>query len=221
MKKDLKAMMIPTAIFVIVGSALSGPLGYLIVNLVNKVPWTDVNSFASGYRYIQTLPYWFGFIYLAAFIFFISLCRQMLSEKHKVLGDAALITTAVFAVLIGINYILQVGFVPKAVHNPSEILAVFTMNNPDSICWLLEMFGWGFLGASTWLISPAFNGSKLQKIVKVLFIVNGAGSILAALLTPIIPTSMLLQIPGLVAYFLWNVMIWIDMVLIIIDFRKS
>ncbi len=145
----------------------------------------------------------------------------MLSEKHKVFGDAALITTAVFAVLIGINYILQVGFVPKAVHNPSEILAVFTMNNPDSICWLLEMFGWGFLGASTWLISPAFNGSKLQKIVKVLFIVNGAGSILAALLTPIIPTSMLLQIPGLVAYFLWNVMIWVDMVLIIIDFCKS
>lgn len=221
MKNQIKRMMIPTAIIVIVGSALSGPLGYLIVNLVNYVPWRDVNSFASEYSYIQTLPYWFGFIYLAGFIFFISISRQMLSEKHRVLGDAALITTAVFAVLIGTNYILQVGFVPKAVHNPSEILAVFTMNNPDSICWLLEMFGWGFLGASTWLISPAYNDSKLLKIVKVLFIINGAGSILAALLTAIIPTSLLLQIPGLAAYFLWNIMIWIDMALIIIDFRRS
>ncbi len=221
MKKDISSWMIPIAIIVIVGSALSGPVGFLIVNLVNNIPWTNVQTFASSYRYIQTLPYWFGFVYLAGFILFISICRRLLPKEKRFLGDASLVTTAVFASLIGLNYILQVGYVPKAVSNPSEILAIFTMNNPNSICWLLEMFGWGFLGASTWLIASAFNGSTLQKIIKVLLIINGIGSIAIALITPVVPSNLLLQIPGLVAYFLWNIMIWVVMLLIIIDFSKQ
>ena len=219
--KSLARIFVISAIIIILGSMLSGPIGYFIVNLVNPIPWKDVQSFAALYQPIQTLPYWFGFIYLTGFIVFISASRQLLVGKNQLYGDGAIITTAIFGSLISINYILQIGYVPRAVSAPTELLAVFVMNNPKSICWLLEMFGWGFLGAATWFISPGFNSSRLQKIVKVLFIINGVGSIASAFLTPLVPSSLLLQIPGLVAYFVWNFLIWVAMFLIILDFKNK
>jgi hypothetical protein len=209
-----------SAYLVIVGSALSGPLGFLLVNLVNPITWTDVQSFASQYQVIQTLPYWFGFLYLAGFILFISASRPLLHEKDRIFGDAAMIATTIFASLIGLNYILQVGYVPSAVSDPNEVLAAFTMNNPKSVCWLLEMFGWGFLGAATWLISAAFAQTRLERIAQRLMILNGIGSILVAFLTPWVP-DLLLQIPGLVAYFVWNFLIWVIMALIIVDLHSK
>jgi hypothetical protein len=212
--------MVSSAILVIVGSMFSGPVGYLIVNLVNPIPWTDARSFAAQYHPIQTLPYWFGFLYLAGFILFIASTRQLLTEKDRIFGDAALVTTSIFAALIGFNYILQVGFIPNSLGNPNEVFAAFAMNNPKSISWSIEMFGWAFLGASTWLISPAFKNSRLQRIARALLITNGVGSILNAILASVLP-SFVLQVPGLMAYFVWNAMIWVIMILIVIDIRST
>ncbi len=219
-EKSLVRMMILSSIFVIAGSFLSGPGGYLIVNIANPISWTNVSAFATQYHYIQTLPYWFGFLYLAGFILFISISRQLMMEKDRFLGDAALIATSIFASLIGTNYLLQVGFVPKAIAQPNEVLAAFTMNNPDSICWMLEMFGWGFLGIALWLVISAFNNFPSRKIIKGLITLNGVGSVVAAALAALLPSSLLLQIPGLVAYFAWNILIWVIMILVIIDIRK-
>ena len=217
--KSNHRLIVLSAILVIVGSMFSGPVGYLIVNLVNPIPWTDAQSFAAQYHPIQTLPYWFGFLYLAGFILFITASRQLLAEKDRIFGDASLVTTSIFAALIGFNYILQVGFIPNALDNPSEVFAAFAMNNPKSISWSIEMFGWGFLGASTWLISPAFKNGRLQRIARALLITNGVGSILNAILASALP-SFVLQVPGLMAYFAWNAMIWVIMILIIIDIRS-
>ena len=142
-------------------------------------------------------------------------------EKDRFLGDSALIATSIFATLIGMNYLLQVGFVPKAIAQPNEVLAAFTMNNPDSICWMLEMFGWGFLGVALWLVISAFDNFKFGKIIKGLIILNGVGSIVASVLAALLPSSLLLQIPGLIAYFVWNILIWVIMILVIIDLRKN
>lgn len=218
--KNNHRLIVVSAILVIVGSMFSGPFGYLIVNLVNPIPWKDAPSFAAQYHLIQTLPYWFGFLYLAGFILFIAASRQLLVEKDRVFGDAALITTSIFAALIGFNYILQVSFIPNALENPGEVFAAFAMNNPKSISWSIEMFGWGFLGASTWLISPAFTNGRLQRIARALLITNGVGSILNAVLVSALP-SFVLQVPGLIAYFIWNAMIWVIMILIIIDIRSK
>lgn len=213
-------LMVVSAILVIVGSMFSGPFGYLIVNLVNPIPWKDAPSFAAQYHPIQTLPYWFGFLYLAGFILFIATSRRLLKEKDWIFGDAALVTTSIFAALIGFNYILQVGFIPNARMDPGEVFAAFSMNNPKSISWSIEMFGWGFLGASTWLISPAFTNSRLQRIARALLITNGVGSIINAVLVSVLP-SFVLQVPGLLAYFIWNAMIWVIMILIIMDIRAK
>lgn len=214
-------MMILSAVLVIGGSFLSGPGGFLIVNIANPISWTNVGEFAAQYRYIQTLPYWFGFLYLAGFILFISLSRQLMKKNDRYLGDAALIVTAIFATLIGINYLLQVGFVPRAVAYPNDVLAAFAMNNPDSICWMLEMFGWGFLGVALWLVISAFNDFPSKKFIKGLIIFNGVGSIIAAVLASLLPSSLLLQIPGLAAYFVWNILIWVIMIFVITDIRKG
>jgi hypothetical protein len=216
--KSNDRLMVYAAILVIVGSMFSGPFGYLIVNLVNPIPWTDAPSFAAQYHPIQTLPYWFGFLYLAGFILFIAASRQLLTEKDRIFGDAALVTTSIFAALIGFNYTLQVGFIPNALEDPGEVFAAFAMNNPRSISWSIEMFGWGFLGASTWLISPAFKTGRLQRIARALLIINGVGSILNAVLASVLP-AFVLQVPGLIAYFVWNAMIWVIMILIIADIR--
>jgi hypothetical protein len=136
--KSNHRLIVLSAILVIVGSMFSGPVGYLIVNLVNPIPWKDAPSFAAQYHPIQTLPYWFGFLYLAGFILFIAASRQLPAEKDRIFGDVSLVTTSLFAALIGFNYILQVGFIPNALDNPSEVFAAFAMNNPKSISWSIE-----------------------------------------------------------------------------------
>ena len=46
-EKSLVRMMILSAIFVIAGFFLSGPGGYLIVNIANPISWTNVSAFAT------------------------------------------------------------------------------------------------------------------------------------------------------------------------------
>lgn len=93
-------------------------------------PWKDLETFAQNYRPIQALPYWLGLVLIAGAIWFIATLATMMPDRNRVSCIIALIATAAFAAMIGINYTIQLAFVPASLAARSSIVAALSMSNP-------------------------------------------------------------------------------------------
>ena len=80
------------------------------------------------------------------------------------------------------------------------------MANPDSLAWLLEMFGYAALGVATWLVAAGFGGGRWGTAVRLLLRGNGVLSVAGAIFTASIE-NFVFSMPALVAFFSWNALI--------------
>lgn len=195
----------------IVGLLLSGPVGMLIISLTKPQPaWQLTQIFAANYHWIQAFPYFAGFLIIIGFLLMMIGLYEISEPDKRVYALAALVFTVVFAALVSLNYIFQTTFVPALLNtyarDKNEIVSAFTMANPNSLGWALEMWGYAFLGAATWFASKLFGRSKLERFIAFLFILNGITSITSALWTAI-DSSWIATTAGLIAYVVWNVLI--------------
>ncbi|HEX5025236.1 MAG TPA: hypothetical protein VFV68_08180 [Agriterribacter sp.] len=211
------------ALVALVGFVLSGPLGFLLVQITKPQPaWTSPEIFVSHYHFIQNVPYYFGFILVGGML--------ILSAAHYINADQenafdqlqillSLVFTIIFATFILSNYICQTTFIHHLASNYkseyNNTISTFTMANPDSVSWSIEMWGYGMLGIATWLLS-AFYKEKSRVIYKVL-IINGIVSLLSAVLYTI-DAGWLLTTTGIVSYFVWNLLM---IVLLVLVYRHS
>lgn len=222
--KELNAnqkLLLVSAIITITGIILSGPIGILLAQIKPQPAWQGENIFVSNYHYVQTLPYVFGFILLCGFTLFISTSFRLASTgQQKVLRIAANIFTSAYVVMVGLNYAFQIALVPALIYKSPSFASLFTMANPQSVGWILEMFGYGFLGAATILIAPVFRKGLQMKVVRYLLIANGVISILGAAATSF-GTQWLMEWPGIVSVVVWNLLILAIMILVIIDIYKT
>lgn len=155
----------------------------------------------------------FGFLILIA-----SLSRLAKTELDKAWSTLAVIFGALYAVLIGRNYIVQIVYIPVIIESNTQLAGLLTMVNPESISWIMEMFGYGFLGISIWFLVPVFKTTGRQKLVRILIFINGLASILGAVITVFDITWVLSPI-GLLNYVGWNLLILALMVFIFLEFR--
>lgn len=206
----------------IAGILFSGPLGLFISNLVQAQPsWENAEVFILHYHPIQRLTFLFGFIMILGFVMFISAIGQLADNQvKKVYSGMAIIFAAVYVVIIGLNYTLQVAYIPAVMHLNPEVAGMLTMVNPMSVSWVLEMFGYAFLGLSVWFLVPLLEGSKRTGTIRVLMILNGIVSILGAIIT-VFNISWVLSTAGLISYLVWNLLILIIMVLVILEFKPA
>lgn len=183
----------------------SGPLGLALVFAVRpQPPWVNARVFAANFHSIQLVPYLCGFGLIAGFL-------GIVISAHAATGRArsgyAVAFATVFAGLICLNYILQTCFVPalarEAADANASLIAAFSMSHPGSLGWALEMWGYAWLGAATWLIAPFFEGGRMETATRWLFVVNGPLSIAGALLTLANP-GWESTTAGLVAFAAWN-----------------
>jgi hypothetical protein len=125
------------------------------------------------------------------------------------LSHCALAAVTVFATLVGLNYVMQLGFIPALVeaHDPANapLIAGFSMAHSGSLAWALEMWGYACLGTATWLVGPYFAGDGRQAVARWAFIANGPVSIMGAL-GSIIRPGWELTILGVTGFALWNVL---------------
>jgi len=210
------------AIVILVGIIVSGPPAMLLAAAIAPQPaWRDVETFAASYQPIQQLPYAGGIVLLAGIVWFVARVGALARGGDRTRASAALIATGVATTLIGINYSLQLAYVPAAVRSPGEVLAAVTMVSPTSICWVLEMVGWGVFGAATWLLAPVFAGEGLRvRAIRALLIANGAASILGAVLT-MVDLRWVMTPSGLAAYVLWNLLLFVAILLVAIEARPQ
>lgn len=214
-------MLFVSAIILITGILLSGPIGVLLTLIKPQPQWKDEIIFVSNYHPVQTVPYMFGFILIIGFTLFISTSFRLASTgTQKILRITANIFTAVYVAFVGLNYAIQIALVPSLIFKHPAWAAFLTMANPYSLGWILEMFGYGFLGVATILISPVFRKGLNMKLIRYLLIANGVISILGAAATAF-GTMWLMEWPGIISVVVWNILILVIMVLVIAELYKA
>jgi hypothetical protein len=199
------------ALGALLGVLLSGPLAVMLVSVTHpQPPWRDAEVFARNYHPIQLLPYAGGILLVAALIVLVSSLHASARASEKATTGAALVFTGAFAAFIFFNYVAQTTFVPDLArrYEPANapIIAALSMSNPRSLAWGIEMWGWGLLGVATWLLSPVFGRSKLERAAALTFVANGAVSIAGALWTIARP-GWVMTPAGLAAFAAWNVLL--------------
>ncbi|MBK8966571.1 MAG: hypothetical protein IPM36_07780 [Lewinellaceae bacterium] len=207
------------AAIALAGYVLSGPAAFLFVQQTHPQPaWESPAVFAAHYHVIQDVPYYFGLLLIGGMLLLAAghyLNVKPENTRLRFVTLLALAATTVFATLILFNYICQTTFVRHlALHYQPEsdpILAAFSMANPMSLCWAVEMWGYGILGVATWLLRGYYTGWSAW--ISGLLAGNGVLSILGVVFT-VIDVQWVLTPAGLAAYFLWNVLMIVLMVLI-------
>lgn len=194
-----------------VGGTMSGPVSLMIVELTHPQPdWESAARFAESYHPIQTLPFFCGFVLVGGLALLIAALHAQASSQARGRTTSAVIFASAFVALIAFNYVLQTTFVPALVrpYTPAHDVAVamFSMRNPRSLAWGLEMWGYGLIGVATWLVAPQLSGSRLERTTAWLFAANGPISIAGAVWTALAPGWVLTGV-GLVAFGAWNVLV--------------
>lgn len=199
------------ALVSLAGYVLSGPVGFGIVQMTKPQPaWVSVAVFAENYHVVQDMPYYFGLLLIGGML--------MLSAGHYLNTKAendetrfhvllSLVWTTVFAALIFFNYICQTTFIRHLAldFKPENeaIITIFSMANPMSLSWAIEMWGYGILGVGTWFLSSYY--AEKNRAIYWLLIINGIVSILTVVFI-IIDVKWLLTTVGLISYFIWNIL---------------
>lgn len=203
----------------ITGVVLSGLVfPVLSIALSPQPAWQNAEVFAGNFNFLQIGTFFSGFLLAAGFaVYFIAL-HLLAKKEDKLYSLTALVFISVFTSLIFLNYIIQTTLVPHLALNYvpeyGPILSSLTMCNPGSIGWALEMYGWAVLGLATIFIAMLFKKGGLEKTLKLFFILNGAGSIAAALVTSF-NMKWVFTPAGLVSAALWNLLILVIDILLL------
>jgi hypothetical protein len=212
------------AIGSLVGIALSGPLAVVLVNGTRPQPqWRDPELFARSYHAVQLLPYAGGIFLVASLILLVSSIHASAGASERPRTAAALIFTGAFAAFIFCNYVVQTTYLPDLARRyepaTAPIITTLSMSNPSSLTWGIEMWGWGLFGAATWLVSPVFNRSGLERATALVFLANGPVSIAGALWTVVRP-GWVMTPAGLAAFAAWNILLAVMAALAVIAFGR-
>lgn len=212
------------AALTVAGILLSGPLGLLLVSAVQSSgPWQGPAAYVQNYHPIQTLPFFCGFLLVSGYVVLMTALHQIAEERLKTQTLIAVVFTAIFATLIFFNYINQTTFVPALARAYSPqfdpAITTFSLANPLSLCWAIEMWGYAFLGIATMLAAPVFNRNRIERATAVLMILNGVMSIAGGVISAW-DLGWVLTTPGLVNYMVWNVLVLALSILVIVSLRR-
>jgi hypothetical protein len=211
-----------TNIFGILFSGLIFPVATAI--FYPQPQWQGPEVFVQSFHPLQTATFFCGyFLVIGSLLTFVALYR-LAGEDHKIWALSGLMINVIFTAVVFLNYIIQTTYVPYlAINNPPEtafILATFSMANPGSFAWALEMYGWGGIGLSFIFMAFIFHNGKLERTLKILFLVNGISSCTSALLTSI-DMNWLFSSAGFAALIVWNLLVLVIDIFLLQYFRKK
>jgi hypothetical protein len=109
------------------------------------------------------------------FIVMLNSIHDYAADEKKILTRISLHFGVGFAILICSNYFVQLSVVRQNLEKGHlEGLSQIVQANPASVISAINMLGWSlFLGMSSLFVGPAFSGSRLEKTIGILFLLNG------------------------------------------------
>lgn len=200
------------------GFILSGPVGFTLVKLWSPQPeWTNTVSFVEHYHILQDLPYFFGFLLLAGQLLLVLAHYEVYGHRPELRFPlrVAVILMIIFCTLICFNYIVQTTFVHNLAWNYQPVyegaIQNFSMANSLSLAWAIELWGYGLLGISLWLLRSIY--VERFRAISILLWVNLISSIVPILWT-ILDVKWVLTTLGLGLYLFWNLLMILILILI-------
>jgi hypothetical protein len=126
---------------------------------------------------IQPFATIMGFLLTLSFLVVMACIHCYAPEEKRVFSLVGLSFAIIYAVLISINYFIQLTFVNQSTFDVS----IFSMTNTHSMMWVIEVLGYFFMGLATLFAAPVFSSNRTEKAIKWLFVANGV----LGILTPI------------------------------------
>ena len=109
-----------------------------------------------------------GFPVAILFVVMMVAVHYYASEEKRIFSLIGISFSIACATLLGFNYYFMM-----CLGRLGELPALLNLANPNSIIWVIEILGYGFMGLSTLFAAFVFGKGKLSNIVKWLFIVHG------------------------------------------------
>jgi hypothetical protein len=154
-----------------------------------------------------------GFLLTPSFLVVMACIHCYASNERKVFSLVGLSFAIIYAILISVNYFIQLTFVRQT----SFDVKIFAMDNPQSMMWVIEVLGYFFMGLSTLFAAPVFGSGRIESLIKWLFIANG----ILGILTPIAYTlnwPLSFMMGGLIV---WDIVVPVSTALLAYLFRHS
>jgi hypothetical protein len=208
----------------VAGILLSGPLGLLLVWAVHpSPPWEGARVFVEHFHPIQTFPFFGGFALVFGYVMMIAAIHHIADEGQKTLTLIAVMFTTSFSTLIFLNYIAQTTLIPALALNydpaMDPLISAFSLANPLSYSWAIEMWGYVFLGLATWCVAPVFQRNRFENATGTLLALNGLVSIAGALVT-VVDLGWVMTTAGLLSYAVWNLLVLVMGIFVIVSLHR-
>jgi hypothetical protein len=152
-----------------------------------------------------------GIILIPVFILLIACIHEYSPANRKFFSRLGLLFTMGYAVLIGFNYYMQLTLVASNLYT-----GVFAMDDPQSIMWVIEVLGYGFMGLATLSTAFVFTNGKLENAIRWLFIVNGILGI-GGMIGYALGLSLNILAVGLIV---WDIIMPLSSILLAVLFRR-
>ncbi|MEL7608152.1 MAG: hypothetical protein AAGU74_01440 [Bacillota bacterium] len=114
-------------------------------------------------------------VFSLSFLVQLECLRESVGAEKQFFVRTAIHFAIAFAVLIGINYFVQIGAIRlQMLANRAEGIAQFVQSNPNSFINAVNLLGWTvFLGLACIFASPAMGKGRIERIIKISLLANG------------------------------------------------
>ncbi|HMA10422.1 MAG TPA: hypothetical protein VKO83_00955 [Steroidobacteraceae bacterium] len=110
----------------------------------------------------------------SAFLVLMVAVHQITPPERKVWSHAAVAFATVYAVLVSLNYYVQLAWVmPRLAQGRTAGIEQFLFTPFDSFLYAVDILGYSFMSLATLFAAPALAGAGLAKIVRIFLVANG------------------------------------------------
>ena len=154
------------AMFAVVSIATPARSGPFCVGACVAYPYVDVAQFIPG-DYLWLVP---GILLAPIFVVFMACIHAYAPEPKKVYSRIGLAFALVYAVVILVDYYLQLTVVvPSLQAGETEGLSLLTQYDPHGLFIALETLGYSMLTVALLFAAPVFTGGRAEHAIRWLF----------------------------------------------------
>ncbi len=136
--------------------------------------WRGIQDYATSFNQLQMVSFLPCLLLAPTVVVLMAAIHYHTPPGRQVLSLAGVALAVAYATIVSVNYYLQLTVVrANLLQGSTEGLTLLAMTNPTSIFGSLEAIGYFFLGLATFFVAPIFSGGRLEKWVRIFFILNG------------------------------------------------
>jgi hypothetical protein len=158
----------------------------LTINTPGLTTWTGLDDYVayatSNNLFWQQLARLMSLLFAPLFLIAVNAVHDLTTGAERILTRIALSCAIIFATLVSVHYFVQLSTVRLQVAaGDTAGLEQFVQANATSAIMAINMLGWTlFLGLASLFVAPVFRGERLQRLIRIAFVVNGIACLLGA-----------------------------------------